>query len=349
MPRATLVLMLLVVALPAHSQVVDHNDIARVARLPQSIANAIGRQVWFFSHASVGSNIIAGISDLYSSDATRYRLVCSSVGLFGSQNRAADPPSPTSAGRVYECPRGNPGWSAKLAIFDNSVRVSGWRHPSATAVMDKLCYIDQDANPSSYISAMTALESAYPDTVFVYTTMPITTSADSSNALRNQYNAAVRAHCKASRKPLFDIADIEAHDPDGVEQLFSYQGSTYQRLCPAYTDDGGHLNTVGRQRLAMGWYATAAAIVPLGLSNRAASDLVMNDASADWRFAVCGRVTVVDSNVFDLDDGSGVTVRVTANDHQLATGDTARAAGALDPQASPIALRSCASGVRRLK
>ena len=348
MVRLLAFVMCLAAALPARPQIIDHNDVDRVASLPQSVMDAIGRQKWFFSHALVGTNIVGGINDLRIQSPTRYKLICTSVNYISNQQRAANPPNPTVAGRIYECSRGNTGWSTKLTVFNNSVRTSGWRYPSVHAAMDKLGYVDQAASAASYISSMTALESAYPDTVFVYTTMPLMTSTDSDNVLRNQYNAAVRAHCVANRKLLFDIADIEAHDPQGVEQTFSYQGQTYQKLYSGYTEDGGLLDLVGRKRVAMGWYAVAAAIVPVGLSNRAAGDLVMNAGSTNWRFAVCGKVTVIDADTFDLDDGSGIAIRVTAPSHGLATGDTARAAGALDPSATPIALRSCASAVRRL-
>jgi hypothetical protein len=161
---------------------------------------------------------------------------------------------------VYECQRGNPGWSAKLAIFDRSVRNAGWQQPSVDVAMDKLCYIDEDADPAVYNALMSTLEADFPATVFVYATMPLTTGEDYANVQRNEYNDAVRAHCASSGALLFDLADMEAHDPGGVEHTFQYGGLTYQKLYSGYTDDGGHLNTAGRQRIATGWYAVAATL-----------------------------------------------------------------------------------------
>jgi lysophospholipase L1-like esterase len=126
--------------------------------------------------------------------------------------------------------------------------------------MDKLCYIDEGADPAVYAATMSALEAGFPATVFVYATMPLTTGEDSANVLRNQYNDAVRAHCTATGALLFDLADMEAHDPGGVEHTFQLGGFTYQKLYDGYTDDGGHLNSAGRQRIAMGWYAVAAVL-----------------------------------------------------------------------------------------
>jgi hypothetical protein len=245
----------------SQAQIVDHNHVDAMATAPQWMMDAIGLQKWFFTHASVGSNMLSGLNDLRTADSTRYQLVVSSVGYNSGEQRASNPPATTADGTVYECPRGNPGWSAKYTIFDNSVQVSGWHDDKVHAAMDKLCYIDQNADVSDYLSMMTALESAYPQTVMVYTTMPLMTSEDSNNVLRNQYNDAVRAHCAANNKLLFDIADMEAHDPGGNEHTFQSGGQTYQKLYSGYTSDGGHLDATGRVRIAQGWYAVAATLV----------------------------------------------------------------------------------------
>jgi hypothetical protein len=233
---------------------IDHNAIAGVASLPQSTMDAIGQQKWFFTHASVGGNMLGGLDALHASDSTRYQLATTSVAS------GSNAPASTVPGTVYGCDRDNPGWSAKYTIFDNSVRNAGWHSPAVGIVMDKLCYIDQDANATTYVNTMSALETSFPSTVFVYTTMPLTTGTDNDNILRNSYNQAVRNYCGANKKLLFDIADIESHDPNGVASTFTSDGVTYQKLYGDYSSDGGHLNDDGAQRVALGWYATAAAI-----------------------------------------------------------------------------------------
>jgi len=265
----------------AAAQIVDHTAIDAVSSLPQAVMDEIGQQRWLFTHASVGGNMVAGLGDLHASDPGRYQLVTSSVGFDSGQQQAADPPASTTPGTVYECQRGNPGWSAKLTIFDNSVRTAGWRQPSVDVAMDKLCYIDEDADPSVYTATLSALEGDFPATVFVYITMPLTTGEDSTNVQRNDYNDAVRGFCTANGSLLFDLADMEAHDPSGVEQTFQYGGLTYQKLYAGYTDDGGHLNVAGRQRIALGWYAVAATLT----GGRLFSDGFENGTSA-WSTVV---------------------------------------------------------------
>jgi len=245
----------------ARAEIVNHTDIDGVAALPQSTMNAIGQQRWLFTHASVGGNMIDGMNDLRAADSNRFRLLPTALGYNSVGLRANNPPVPTVAGRIYDCSRGNPGWEDKFTIFDNSVRISGWHDTVVDAVMDKLCYIDQTADAGQYLTRMAALETSYPNTVFVYTTMPLTTDEDDDNTLRNQYNAAVRSYCLAHDRLLFDIADIEAFDAGGTQYTFIRGGQTCQKLYTGYTSDGGHLNTAGRQRVAKGWYAVAATLV----------------------------------------------------------------------------------------
>jgi hypothetical protein len=93
-------------------------------------------------------------------------------------------------------------------------------------------------------------------------TMPIQSGAnmDWSNILAMNYNEAVRTHCTGASRVLLDIADIECHDPSGNPVTFTSGGHVYQRMWSGYTSDGGHLNSVGARRVALGWYAAGAAI-----------------------------------------------------------------------------------------
>lgn len=239
------------------AEIIDHTSIAGVASLPQSVMDAVGQQKWFFAHASVGGNMIEGMNALHGDDPTRYQL------RFDNAYLTSPPPNPTAAGTIYQLDRGNPGSAGKFSLFDSAVRATyGWRAPAVDFAMDKLCYIDQDADPAAYISSMSALEASYPATTFVYTTMPLTIHENYDNVLRNRYNAAVRLFCGLNDRLLFDIADIEAYDSAGNASTFLYEGLPYQRLCDDYSADGGHLNADGSERVALGWYATAASAVP---------------------------------------------------------------------------------------
>lgn len=255
----TLMLLLLACAVPAGAVVIGHADVDGVSSLPLSVMDAVGEQRWLFTHASVGANMLDGMQVLGTEDPARYQF---GFQVAGDWSQVYPPPSPTVPGTIYDGARGNPGWAAKFAMFDAAVRDLGWRYPVIDAAMDKLCYIDPDADVSVYLSMMTALEADFPQTKIVYMTMPLQSGSNMnwSNMLAMAYNQAVRAHCATPDRLLLDIADIESHDPAGNPITFTFEGQVYQRLYSGYTGDGGHLNALGARRVALGWYAAAAAL-----------------------------------------------------------------------------------------
>lgn len=219
---------------------------------PKAIYEKIGQLKWYFAHASVGANMMDGITDLHAMDKELYR--------FQGVSAQKTPPASTQVGVIYEHNRGNPGWKAKFDGFESCVS-NGWHYPAINIAMSKLCYIDQHASFKYYLHSMTNLETAFPETIIVYTTMPLMTGADADNFLRNAFNERVREWTRQNGRVLFDIADIEAHDPNGKLCTFQYRNKTYQKLCDSYTKDGGHLNETGRQLVAKGFYALAAALI----------------------------------------------------------------------------------------
>jgi hypothetical protein len=256
----------LVIPIPASATIVGHLDADAVAALPQSVMDGIGDQRWLFTHASVGANMIEGMQALHSENPGRYQLVFATAGDW---SQVYPPPPVTIPGTVYDGARGNPGWAAKFQIFDDAVRDLGWRSPTVDIAMDKLCYIDTDANVNVYLATIVALENDFPATRFVYMTMPLQSGENMNwaNILATNYNNAVRSHCAGSNRTLLDIADIESHDPSGNHATFLYDGRTYERMYIGYTTDGGHLNSLGCRRVALGWYAAAGAIFTAGASS----------------------------------------------------------------------------------
>lgn len=87
---------------------------------------------------------------------------------------------------------------------------------------------------------MTSLQSAYPDLVLVYCTIPLTNSTDSDTAARNTFNNALRTYCSTNNFWLFDIAGIESHKPDGTAYTDAETGAELE--WPDYSYDSGHMN-----------------------------------------------------------------------------------------------------------
>jgi hypothetical protein len=271
MRLCSLLSLILALSRMAWGQIIDHRHVDQAASLPHSVMDGIGKQKWFFTHASLGQNCLLhkGIDGLHQEDSSRYKLIRVQVEpAFGPEPNP--PPTPTAVGTIYHWPRGQTDWRGKLDMLDNAVRNKGWRFPAVDIVMDKLCFIDYAADAAAYLDRVAALERNYLHTIFVYATMPLLrTDRDDRpewrdfNVLTNNYNKTVREHCQRHDKVLLDIADIQAHGPDGKEHTYTHGAETYQTLCPEYAQGtSNYLNDVGSRRVALAWYATAAALVP---------------------------------------------------------------------------------------
>ena len=196
-----------------------------VDMIPDSMLNAARVLSMSFDHASVGVNIKNGMEDLKAIDA-----------------------------KWYDYPnwdwhnRGNPGWKEKVDQFVAWVA----DHENDYEVFQmKYCYIDTAAQWTYYRDAMLTLEATYPGKIFIWWTMPIKAAG---YANRDAFNTQVRNFCAANGKPLYDIADIESHDPSGIP--ISEGG--YEAMYSGYSDDGGHLNETGRLRAAKAmWWLMA--------------------------------------------------------------------------------------------
>lgn len=232
--------------------IVGFTNIHAVSGYSQADMDRIAQFRWFFSHASVGGNMMSGINDLNTQSGAFYRI--------RYLTDDSTPPAVATNARVYEYNRGNPGWLAKFNQF-STYASNGWRFPKVNLALDKLCYIDPDADVDYYTALMSDLEGKFPETVFVYATIPLTTSADSDNNLRNIYNETLRGWVRTNSRVLFDIADIEAHDTNGVEYTFTYSGRTNQLMYSGNSSDGGHLNALGCRQVAKGFYALCQALL----------------------------------------------------------------------------------------
>jgi len=90
-------------------------------------------------------------------------------------------------------------------------------HPECNAVLWSWCGGVSDNTPEgidAYLQAMNQLEADYPDVLFVYMTGHL--DGTGTGGLLNQNNNRIRAWCTTYNKTLFDFADIESFNPDGV-------------------------------------------------------------------------------------------------------------------------------------
>lgn len=85
---------------------------------------------------------------------------------------------------------------------------------------------------SQYIQPMTQLEEDYPDVRFIYMTGHLDHWDDANNKAAND---SIRSYCRNNGKILFDFADIESYNPDGV--FFEYAHDN----CDYYNSEGEKL------------------------------------------------------------------------------------------------------------
>ncbi len=231
--------------------IVNHSNWDWYVSQPQQVVDAVASMRYFFSHASVGTNIVDGLKALNSSDAARYPLKIKTVGASALDS--------TVKGTFYEYPRGNSGgWSAKVQDFQTVVQ-NGWRDPAVEVAMYKFCFIDYAADWTAYRDSIINMERLYPNTHFIYWTMPITTGdTEEKLSLRAKFNQNLRDWIATQEnKILFDLADIEAWGPSGEHKTQKANGITCDLLYGGYTvrSDGGHLFGEGMTRVATALYS----------------------------------------------------------------------------------------------
>jgi hypothetical protein len=215
--------------------IIDHRH-TDAGTLGQSQLNAARALRTFFNHRSIGGNILDGMGDLAAQDPVRYSInITYSSGTNPGINHYMAGANGDPMGKI-------PGFSG--LVSDN--------HDVAFM---KFCVGDfppfSSADPTAvflaYRDMMIAEQAEHPGTPLVWWTVPLTTQSD-GRGLQSfaEFNDAVRAYVAVHGGVLFDVADIESHDPSGVP--ITRDG--FEAMYDGYSTDGAHLNQVGRQRIA---------------------------------------------------------------------------------------------------
>ncbi len=136
----------------------------------------------------------------------------------------------------------------------------------------KFCYIDilnaTDVNQvfNTYKDTIERVKKNSPNTMIIHVTTPVRVvqtglkvwtkkvigrpiGGYDDNIKRERFNTLLRKEY-SGKEPIFDLAGIESIFPDGSRSTFKKDGKEYPALVPAYTNDGGHLNELGRKVVA---------------------------------------------------------------------------------------------------
>lgn len=217
----------------------------------------------FFGHQSVGYNIFDGIMDVMEEhdyidlnlvETRNVQQFSKPVFAHSQVGRNTDPIS-----KIQDF----------VDIMDSGIG------ENADIVFFKFCYVDifRDSNPdevfSNYVSALDGLKDRYPRTEFLHVTVPIRSLPKSAvsglkqsikslvgqpniltdNFVRDCYNKLLTDNY-CDKEPVFDLALCESINPDGLRCYVKKGSQKMHVMAPEYTDDGGHLNCVGRRKVA---------------------------------------------------------------------------------------------------
>ena len=247
------------------------------ARLGADLERVAHRRI-FFGHQSVGGNLLEGVRQLAASAGTGLRIA-------GAPNAGAVPPA--TLGHALVAENGDP--LRKLQSFEQAM---GTGPAGVDIALMKFCYVDFGPETDAaalfarYRSTVDALQARNPGTTFVHVTTPLTDVQRGPKALlkrllgrapygalenlrREEYNALLR-RTYGGKEPVFDLARIESTAPDGTVVTVAWQGRTAPAMTPEYTDDGGHLNAVGRLRAARELVSVLAAVPDRAAASRPA-------------------------------------------------------------------------------
>jgi PKD repeat protein len=227
--------------------IINHTSI-HLDQVPlAAIQNARSQLHIAYGHTSHGSQITDGMTGLTSFAGAPYlgdNFTWNSGGTGGALDLRDSPFTD-----AYDL--GNPSytaWSAATRSYLDS-------HPKVNVIIWSWCgEADTTAdNIDLYLSQMNQLESDYPGVKFVYMTGHLVGSGENGNL--NQRNEQIRAWVRSHNRILYDFADIESYDPDGLVnymQLNADDGCNY---------DGGNWATAWQDTHTEGndWYDCGAA------------------------------------------------------------------------------------------
>ena len=234
-------------SLPVASLIADHTRINRHLLSNSAIAKVVSNLKIYYGHTSHGSQIIDGINGLKTFDA-----------------RFANTPYIHEQEGYYDL--GNPDrttWATLTRTYLNS-------NKDINVVMWSWCAGVSNSSEQQiqdYLNLMTKLEGEYPNVKFVYMTGHLDGSGVNGNL--NKRNEQIRNYCKTNNKFLYDFADIESYDPDGLVnymELLAYDDCYYDTdgVDPNERDKNWATDWQKSHKLGTDWYnCTCVHSVPL--------------------------------------------------------------------------------------
>jgi hypothetical protein len=189
----------------SHDMIIDHNSTTLEAIPDEWIAMARQTLHIAYGHTSHGSQLTDGMTGLKTFKGTQYNWNNGGSGGaldlhdYAMEGDLGNPDFTTWATRTRSYLTANP---------DVNVIIWSWCGQVSWAT---------ENNINTYLLLMEDLESDYPKVKFVYMTGHLDGTGTTGNL--NLRNEQIRKYCRDNKKILFDFADIESYNPDGVAFL----------------------------------------------------------------------------------------------------------------------------------
>ncbi len=245
--------------------IADHNASAAFFSIPvAAIEQAKDTLHIAYGHTSHGSQLTTGMSALvgfmnglgYPTDLYAYN----SGGSGGALDLRDTPFSGASD-------LGNPNYTAWEAATRDYLGTpdangKGSTRPEVNVIIWSWCgQVDtSEENINLYLSLMDGLEQDYFSVYFVYMTGHLNGTGAAGNV--NIRNQQIRDYCTANDKILYDFADIESYDPDGLVnymELFANDNCDYDSDANGSLDKNWAIDWQNSHTEGVDWYSCSAA------------------------------------------------------------------------------------------
>lgn len=198
-----IIALILTIAPPADSAaiVADHTVISEFESIPVSVIRQVQADYrLFYGHTSHGSQILAGMNVLRGEDP----LYAFKQGPVGVDSLSFEETFSDLAGYMDFLWMNDTREALDQPGCDRNVVMWAWCSGMTWQT---------EAGINHLVDSMSQLEAEYPNCTFIYMTGHLD-ATNGDNLL--QRNEQLRAWCIANDKILFDFADIDSYDPDGV-------------------------------------------------------------------------------------------------------------------------------------
>lgn len=209
------------------SRMADHSivPVLKAGQIPESaIQKAIDTLHIGYGHTSHGSQVTDGMAGLVVFANNGHLNNSYTTDLFVWNRGGAEGALDLYEGSGYsdghlELDAGYSGWDEKTRDFLDDPEYADY-NTIIWSFCGQLSGWSSEELRDNYLDKMAQLEIEYPEVTFVYMTGHLDGTGESGNLhLRNE---EIREYCISNNTWLFDFADIESYDPDGISYLEKY-------------------------------------------------------------------------------------------------------------------------------